>query len=280
MVAAKSVRAAAINLGTTHATVSRRIRALEEDLGGMLFERRQEGFELTAFGQSLVDLTEEIAASVHAIDRTAFGQESSVAGLVRLSAMEELYAKLLAAPIAEFLTQHPSIELNVETTAGLKNLNRREADIIVRITREPPENAVGRMVAQSPLAIYATPGYLDNRPGVDRWIALDYAPALKPVLGARTAFVGSTVSVVAQMLRQGQGIGYLPCFEGENDPALVRVPEFELLPDMEIWVLTHADLRDNPRVRVLLDLLYRTFAQHRSWIEGHASTTPDKGSNP
>jgi len=178
MAKARSVRAAAADLRTTHATVSRRIRALEQDLGSALFERRNEGYVLTAFGQSMMDLTEGVSVGVEAIDRLAFGQDGSLAGPVRLSVLEDLYHQVLAAPLDSFMRAHPMIELSIETTSNLRDVSRREADVIVRITSNPPEQAIGRKVADSPLALYSSPQYLNQRPAIDRWIALDYPPSI------------------------------------------------------------------------------------------------------
>jgi len=190
MAKARSIRAAAADLRTTHATVSRRIRALEEDLGSALFERRNEGHVLTAFGQSMMDLTEGVSVGVEAIDRLAFGQDGSLAGPVRLSVLEDLYHQVLSGPLNSFIRAHPMIELSIETTPSLRDVSRREADVIVRITSNPPEQAVGRKVADSPLALYSSPHYLNQRPAIDRWIALDYPPAITPLLKRKTGISG------------------------------------------------------------------------------------------
>jgi DNA-binding transcriptional LysR family regulator len=268
MVGARSIREAAAELKTTHATVSRRIRALEVELGQTLFERTRGGYEMTEFARGILNLTESIGDDIAAIDRLAFANEGGVAGTVRLSLLDDLFTHVLADPISEFMARHPMIELVVNSTASLSDLGRREADVIVRITRAPPEQAFGKKVADSPLAAYATQDYLDNRPKVDRWIALDYPPTLEPLLQARSVFRANSISIVTNMLVRGRGIGLLPCFVGESLPDLVRLEEVPLIPDMEIWVLTHEDVRDNPRVRALMDHLYQAFSQRRSLIEG------------
>ena len=89
-----------------------------------------------------------------------------------------------------------------------------------------------------------------------------------PLLHARPAFRSDSLSIVAGALQKGQGIGLLPCFVGETTEGLVRVSDIPLQPDMEIWVLTHEDVRDNPRVRALMDHLYQVFSQQRKMIEG------------
>ena len=269
MIGARSIREAAASLNTTHATISRRIRVLEDELGHTLFERGRDGYNATDFAKGIIGFVDSVAENVAAIDRAAFANEYGFAGTIRFSLLEDLYHCILAEPLNAFMQRHPLINLIVETTSTLTNLGRREADVIVRITNTPPDQAFGRKVANSPLAGYASQTYLDNRPVLDRWIALDYAPEIDPQLHARTAFRSNSLSVVADTLRNGHGIGILPCFVGETLPGLVRVPEIPLKPDMEIWVLTHEDVRNNPRVRALMDYLYQVFSQQRNLIEGH-----------
>lgn len=268
MIGARSIREAAASLNTTHATMSRRIRTLEEELGHTLFERGRDGYSATDFAIGIFGFVDTVAENIAAIDRSAFANEGGLAGMVRFSLLEDLYHRVLAEPIGIFMSRHPLINLVVNTTSTFSDLGRREADVIVRITNEPPEQAFGRKVADSPLAGYASQTYLDNRPVIDRWIALDYASTIDPLLHARPAFRSNSLSVVADALGRGQGIGLLPCFVGETTPGLVRVPEIPLKPDMEIWVLTHEDVRENPRVRALMDHLYQVFSQKRNMIEG------------
>lgn len=268
MIGARSIREAAASLNTTHATMSRRIRALEEELGHTLFERGRDGYAATDFAIGIFGFVDTVAENIAAIDRSAFANEGGLAGMVRLSMLGDLYHCILAEPTSAFMSRHPLIDLIVDTTPNLSDLGRREADVIVRITNEPPEQAFGRKVADSPLAGYASQTYLDNRPVIDRWIALDYAPTIEPMLHARAAFRTNSLAVVADVLKRGQGIGLLPCFVGETTEGLVRVPEIPLKPDMEIWVLTHEDVRENPRVRALMDYLYQVFSQKRKMIEG------------
>jgi DNA-binding transcriptional LysR family regulator len=270
MASARSVREAAVELKTTHATVSRRIRALETELGHTLFERGRDGYQMTDFARGIFDFTETIADNVSAIDRLAFAKERGLEGAVRLSLLEDLFTYVLADALSAFMSQNPMIELIVDTTASFSDLSRRESDVIVRITREPPEYAIGRRVANSPLAAYASQDYIDERPMVDRWIALDYPPALEPLLQSRAVFRTNSLQVVTNTLQRGQGIGLLPCFIGDQLSELVRVPEIPQMPDMEIWVLTHEDVHENPRVRALMDHLYQAFSQCRQLIEGNA----------
>ncbi len=263
-----SVRGAAKQVGTTHATISRHLRAFEETLGGTLFERKREGQCLTGMGQRIMPLAEKVEGEIAAIDRIAFSEDRGLAGTVRLSISESLYLALMFKPIDDFMCHYPMIDLDIVASDKLSRLDRREADVVIRITKKPPDAAFGRKLADSPLAAYASPVYLQNRPKVDRWIAQDYEPARKPTLPARVAACANSPAVVVQLIRMGQGVGLLPCYLGDTDPHLVRLPSTDLIPDMQIWVLTHGDVRSNPRVRALMDHLYQAFDDVRPIIEG------------
>lgn len=264
---AKSARAAATPLGTTHATISRRIRELENELGGTLFERGRDGYILTEFGKGVEAHAEAVEDSISAIDRLSFGQKGALAGPVRLSVYEDLYVSVLSPHMDSFMAQNPLIELEVILTSSAVDLGRREADVVVRLTRDPPEHLVGRRVGESPMALFTSQAYLQNRPSLDRWVALNYALSEKPMLGARTVFRSTSLTAVAQAICGGQGIGLLPCFMTARFPDLVRLPGHEVIPDMQLWVLTHEDTRTNSRVRALMDHLYFAFSQERAVME-------------
>ena len=264
-----SIRKTAITLGITHATVSRRITALEAVLGSSLFERKQQGQCLTPLGLRILPLAEAIEERAAEINRLAFSADTGLSGSVKLSLSESLYLGLLHKPIDDFMRRFPMIKLDIIASDLISNLAQREADVVIRITRNPPYAAYGRKVADSPLALFASPAYLANRLKPDRWVAMDYEPARKPVLPAQIVAKANSPTLAAQLIKSGRGMGLLPCYLGDTDPALKRVTEVDLIPDMEIWVLTHEDIRANPRVRVLMDFLYLVFKTCRPIIEGN-----------
>ncbi|MBV1869000.1 MAG: LysR family transcriptional regulator [Marinosulfonomonas sp.] len=269
---AGSIRGAAREIGKTHATVSRHIQSLQAALGSPLLERRKEGQCLTELGKRVLPLAEQVKNKVAEIDRAAFSADTGLAGSVKLSLSESLYLALLFQPIDDFMTRYPMIDLDIRATDALSKLGWREADVVVRITKSPPDTAFGKKVADSPLAVYASPHYLENRPKMDRWITTGYAPAREPVIPARIVATADAMTLSAKMIQMGQGVGMLPCYMGDTDPKLTRLWDVDPVADMQIWVLTHDDLRANPRVRALMDHLYRAFADIRPIIEGKSVT--------
>lgn len=263
-----SVRRAAKTLNTTHSTVARQLKALETDLGGPLFEPGPDGRMLTPLGHRIVPMAERMEADAAAIGRAAFAEDTSLAGPVCLSISEGLYLNAFAPVVDSFLRHFPMITLELVMSDLLSSLSRREADVVIRITKTPPDSAIGRKIAASPLCPYVSPKYLADRPKLDRWVALDYEPALSPVLPARTVATASSLQSSARLIGSGQGIGILPCFQGDPDPNLIRLPGHAPLPDKDIWVLTHTDLKTNARVRVLLDHIYEAIPELAPIISG------------
>src|SRR6266550_9236011 len=80
-----SVRAAAKRLGVNHATVLRRIAQLEERLGAHMFEKLPSGYRLTAAGEEVLELANQMEASSHQLETRVFGRDQSVRGLMRVT---------------------------------------------------------------------------------------------------------------------------------------------------------------------------------------------------
>ena len=84
----------------------------------------------------------------------------------------------------------------------------------------------------------------------------------------RVVYKLNTVLGLAEAVEAGIGIGYLPCFIADARPALIRLAAPNPDYATDLWLLTHPDLRNSPRVRAFLDYLAAEIAKHRKFIEG------------
>ncbi len=248
-----TMRGAARALGITHATVARRLKALESRLGSALFERFKEGHRLTPAGRSVMALAEDTERRMAEIGRRAGGHDLHLAGTVRICCPEILYLFVLGRLMPGLNAQYPLLDIDVTADPA-----QGESDIVILITDTPPLGAVGRKLADSPLGVYASPGYLASRPARERWISLKGQRPQPPAPPARIVARTNSAVVAQRMIGDGLGIGLLPCFVGDNNPGLVRVPGTETIADAEIWLLTHGDHR---RVRVCADFLCARWAE-------------------
>src|SRR5437016_5589345 len=126
-----SVRAAAERLGVNHATVLRRIAQLEERLGVHMFEKLPSGYRLTAAGEEVRELANQMEASSHQLETRVFGRDQSVRGLLRVTLAPPLATHLLMPDFADFARLHPDIEMEILSSGELANLTNREADALL-----------------------------------------------------------------------------------------------------------------------------------------------------
>ena len=152
---ARSLAGAAELLAVNQSTVFRRLGAMEERLGARLFERSRTGYSLTAAGEEMVRLAERMAEDIVDFERRLTGQDLRPQGEVRVTTNDTLVVHLLTPIFASFRKAYPEITLDVVVGNQSLNLSKRDADVAIRATSDPPETLVGRRLAAIPWAIYA-----------------------------------------------------------------------------------------------------------------------------
>lgn len=256
---------------------------MEERLGARLFERSRTGYSLTAAGEEMVRLAERMAEDIVDFERRLTGQDLRPQGEVRVTTNDTLVVHLLTPIFASFRKAYPEITLDVVVGNQSLNLSKRDADVAIRATSDPPETLVGRRLAAIPWAIHAAGSLgLTTLDPVDyrshAWIGLgDNLATLKPgrwlvqhVGEDRIGWRINTVLGLAEAVAEGAGIGLLPCFIAQTFPNLVPLsgPIAEI--PGALWILTHPDLRSTARVRVFMDHVGAEIARRRTHIEGVA----------
>jgi DNA-binding transcriptional LysR family regulator len=273
------VRKAAAGLGVNHSTVSRRIAAFESRLGVRLFERLRNGFALTRAGEEVFGSASRVQEEIDTLERRVLGEDARLAGPIRFTLPDHM-AEFLMPDLTAFIDRYPEIELDVAVSFAQLSLSEREADVALRITQSsPPEGLVGRRVAAHASAAYATPAYLAGHdlaadPPTARWLGWDdlvpfprwVKESALPQIPVRGRFDHPQLQIAG--VRCGAGIAKLPCFVGDSDPALVRVPPGSLDSRWIVWLLTHRDLRATARIRAFLDFLFEVLQRERPLLEG------------
>lgn len=278
---AGSLRGAARAMGVNHATVTRRLGLLERSLGARLFSRTRDGLVLSQAGEDLLGAAESAESDLSAAHRRIGGRDERPRGVVRLSVPPAMLRSFLTPELVTFANNHPGIELDVDLSHSFSDLGRREADVSIRMADEVTEDLVGRRLIDYRKAIYAAPAYLETAamgaqfdPDVHSWIGWGEGlphpgwPLDMPItnLPVRHRLFSNLLQVEAA--KQGLGLSLLPCFLGDPEPGLLRVPGTAPLPGKSIWILYHRDLRRTARVRTLIDFLIPAILRHRRTIEG------------
>lgn len=271
-----SLAGAARRLKVNHSTVFRRLGAIEARLGTRLFERQDGSYATTAAGEDLLRTAERVEAEVEGLERRLSGQDLRLTGSLRLTAPDDLAEVMVMPALVEFRARYPDITVELVVDNRMLNLTRREADIALRPTRQPPETLTGRRVATLASAVYTAAGTDPAADGGPNWIAWEEGagpPGVAAWLAARAegqaiGYRSNSLLNQASAVRAGLGRAVLPCFLGDSDAGLQRVapPPPELTT--ELWLLTHPDLQRTARIRALLDLLYDTLRRRRALFEG------------
>ncbi|HET8596185.1 MAG TPA: LysR family transcriptional regulator [Castellaniella sp.] len=265
---AGTLSGAARVLGVDHATVSRRLAALERELQVALVERLPRACRLTPAGQQVVEEAARMEAAAFAIERGARASQVPLQGKLVLGAPPVLAAHFLAARMPDFQARYPGVRLSVVAEARQVSLTRREADVTLRLVRPTESSYVIRRVGRMPFALYASRDFLAaHDPGRWAFIAYDERYADMPLQRwIRDAAGRHPVSCELSDIHShlvaacaGAGIAGLPCFLGDADPQLARVARKVPPFAFDIWLVTHRDLARSPAVRALMEYLGGAF---------------------
>ncbi len=279
LVRSGSVRSAATQLDVSHSTVARRVEAMEQRLSVRLFERLPDGYSVTAAGEDMLNVAESVENDLSRLERRILGRDLELAGQIRLTMVDFLAKSPLISPLVEFGKKYPRIDLELNVTYSVMDLDKREADIALRFGSNPPEHLFGRRLLTVATAAYASTEYIElndlETSKTSRWIGFG-PPNPTPKWAKESAFPhipvrGNIASILAQLeaCKVGMGLGMLPCFLGDVEPSLQRLSPPEFTPNFELWLLTHGDLRSTARFRVFSEYLAKTIRDHRAAFEGH-----------
>lgn len=273
-----SLSGAARALSVNHATVARRIRALETALGEKLVDRRPHGYVLTEAGARTLETASEMEA---AAARLKPGRsDGAIRGLVRVNAPPALTLGFLLPRLAKLSARHPGLSLDVASDVRAISLDRREADIAIRIGRPRDSDLLARQVGAIGFGFYATEPLarrLAKKEDVP-FVSFDEANADLPEAiwlarhfpKARVTFRANNQLGQAAAARVGAGVGLLPHYIGRSDATLIALPIEPLPPKREVWLLKRQVDRKDPAIRTVAEYVEEVFAKERALFEAPA----------
>lgn len=267
-----SLRAAADHLGVTHTTVSRRLTTLEEAQPTPIFIRSGRSLQLSDYGRSRLSIAEQIETLDLQAERLLRGSDGDLSGPVSLSVPQAFLQYLMLEPLAAFCTAHPHIELSLLGSDSLADLDRGEADVVLRGQTNPDPHLVGRKISTVGLNYYATRSYLNSTPETARrWITsganTDWIAA-SPVPSAPVGMVIDDIVGRHKAVAEGHGMGRLACFMSDPNPNMVRLGQAPSIQPYELWILTHPDLRHTPKIKALMGWVFDALKPQRDLLTG------------
>lgn len=157
----ESFSAAADELNVTHAAVSRHIRGLEQRLNVQLFRNISRGVELTEAGaRFLRALSPAFDQIAHATEILSCENES----LITVSCEPTFAVKWLMPRLGDFNALHPDIEVNVEATARLADIERYECDLALRFFKGASATFECEEISHTPIHPIGVPSLKKSLP--------------------------------------------------------------------------------------------------------------------
>ncbi|ALO68039.1 LysR family transcriptional regulator [Arthrobacter alpinus] len=255
-------------LETTHTTVSRRILALDKQLGGRTLERTPQGWELTELGRAAVSAAEGIEKSLTTLSTGLREGADVLSGVVRVSTSDGFGARIATPAIIRLQKQHPL--LRVELLSATRRLSQNRSGVDIEVV--PGTVEAGRsetmLLTDYVLRLYAGPGYaaenempttvaeLAHHPFisyVDSTLQVSELALQRDALPAGSAYFQST-SVFAQVeaVRSNGGIAMIAAFMVEGREDFVQVLPNEVRQVVQYWAAARPESMRSPAVQAVL----------------------------
>lgn len=271
---AGTLAGAARTLGVNHSTVFRRLNALEKSLGARLFERLPGGYVPTPLGEEMRDIANRVDGAFSDMERRIAGRDVRPSGKVRITAPNNLAYRYLPDYLADFNRDYPDIRVELLVSNLEVNMNSRQADIAVRVTDAPPEHLIGRQVRSIGWSVYGSQAYhqeygfpadiseLNHHRLIGASAGMQHLPAF--VWAERTLADGvvarsDDLVAMAALAQSGHGLALLP--DDQQRPELIALFPLPAGKTSNLWLLTHPDLRQVERIRLVMQHLAEAFAQ-------------------
>ncbi len=273
------ILAASRRLGVNHATLSRRVSALEEALKTRLLIRRTNGCDLTAEGEAFLRAAERMETEMLAMQASIGRIDTAVAGTVRVGAPDGFGVSFLAPRLGRLTARHPELKIQLVPVPRSFSLSQREADIAITLERPEQGRLVSSKLTDYTLGLYASRDYLaenDTPETVEDLKShrrVGYVEDL--IFTASLNFTGeimrswdasfeiSSATGQTEAVRSGAGVGILHDYIARQYPELVR-----LLPANTIrrayWTTWHESARDLTRVRTVAEFVQELVRQEHA----------------
>lgn len=276
---AGQILGAARRLDLNHATVSRRVAALEDSLKAKLFRRLTTGSELTPAGERFLVVAERMEADMIAARSEIADEGDNLTGTVRIGAPDGFGVAFLASRLGMLTADHPELKIQLVPVPRSFSLSRREADIVITVERPAEGRLVAAKLVDYTLGLFASRGYIERYgmptdrdalaghrlvgyvPDLVINDSLDYAAEFSPDWDA--SFAISSAMGQTEAVRAGAGIGILHSFIARSVPELVPV-ECVAPIRRSYWLVYHESVRTLRRVQAAAAFISKTVEKERA----------------
>ncbi len=267
-----SLSAAARAMAVSQPTVGRQIQMLEQALNARLFDRRPDGYTVTDAGLRILDLVRDIDGTMTVIERQVGGENSRLAGMVRITAAQGIGTYWLPDQIHHLAARYPDIEIELSVCVPALDLARHRADIAIRLGDPGDDNLIGHRVAKACFGLFAAASYIERHGaphGLEDLAGHDIIESTGEIAnlpqvrllrdhaaGGRTVRLAcdNLLTQFAAMIA-GCGLLALPLYMAAAAPGIRRVLADSFDVEVDLWLLTHRDHKATARVRAVIEHL-------------------------
>lgn len=270
-----SLSAAAKELGCSQPKLTRDIKSLESLTQLNLFKRSTQGATLTESGQLLVEPAQKMNECALSFNRKAAGLSTELSGDIRISVNEMVGLYLLPPVIAEFHQQHPYVNIEIVISNQTSSINKREADIALRMYRPTQPELVVKRLPNMPLGFYAHKDYIkrygipENFDDIKSHTIIGFDESTRFIDSAqsqgtkleRSDFKIRTDNILMQINLANAGIGIVATHKeiAKKVFNLQEIMEWVFLPDLQFWIVCHADTQYNTKIIALKQFIINWF---------------------
>ncbi|MGY4544401.1 DNA-binding transcriptional LysR family regulator [Arthrobacter sp. UYNi723] len=276
--------AVAETLGTTHTTISRRILALDGQLGGRTLERSPHGWELTELGAAAVAAAEAIEETLGSLSGLISDDRGGLSGLVRISTSDGFGAEFVTPALVRLQRRHPLLNVEMLSATRKVSQNRSGVDLEVVVGRTDVTTAQTIFLTNYFLRLYSSPGYAAERglpetlDGVGQHGFVSYVESALQVaeLGHRSSqlpmpkssFQATSIFAQVEAVRRGAGIGLLPNFMVAGKPEFVPVLPDAFQRQVPIWAVARPESLRSGQVQAVIAALKEEVDERQELLAG------------
>jgi DNA-binding transcriptional LysR family regulator len=245
---------------------------METRIGSPLFVRSGRRMKLADAGVVILDSARRMETEMMAIERAVEAQSKGLCGRVTISATEGTGTDWLTPILFDLHQLYPDISISVRIENRAADLIRREADIALRLGRPKQPDLVARRLVNIGFGLYATQRYLDRFDPISNVDDLDkheFVVLETPVQHAKQPTIIANMGEIARnpvyftnspsaqfsAVSAGFGIGLLSHRWARMQPSLQRVLANYQPMELELWLVSHEELRHSARIRAVSDFI-------------------------